>query len=246
VPAEFTDRLAAGFDPIEMIDSLGKKWLLEMVNHVMDYSGSQFASELKKLLFLMIGNYTYEMSRNIQGGMATVQNMMQVQMATAIGRMIPPEFAGLIQGLIGGLIGGYLTSSHGIYVDWLNSRRLQGESQDSNENQSPAVSLLATWRETIEHDMTQEITPQAPFSRSYLSSDIFTQNTGATPSLQQIFENVLNSSLSEHSAAVADSRVPSEVVQEFIQNWTRSVRDRLGRDRDFRTGRFEALDKLRK
>ena len=246
VPAEFNDRLTPGFDPIEMINSLGRRWLLEMINHVMDYSGSQFASELKKLLFLMIGNYTHEMSRNIQGGMATVQNMMQVQMATAIGRMIPPEFAGLIQGLIGGLIGGYLTSSNGIYVEWLNNRRLQDEAGDANESQTPAGSLLATWRETLERDSRVEISQQAPFSRSYLASDIFAQGSGLTPNLQQVFENVLNSSLAENSTAVSDQRVPSEVVQEFVQNWTRGVRERISHDGDFRNGRFEGLDKLRK
>jgi hypothetical protein len=243
VPAEFVDRMTPGFDPQAQIVRISEKWLRNLVDHVMDYSGNAFVPEFKRMLLLLIGNYTFDMSQNLQGGMATVQLMVQAQMSTALGRIIPPEFVGLIQGFMEGLMNSYLSSSNSLYQDYLSTNRVQEEAKDS---QSPAGSLLATWQETIERDQKIEIRPQPPFSRSYLSSDLFSQGSSNTPELQSIFITTLNSSVTEAGASLDAQNVPSEVVQEFIRNWSLGVRERIRNDSDFRSGRFEALDRLRK
>ena len=243
VPAQFNDRILNNFDPQTMISRIGENWLAKLVSHVMDYEGPQFVSEFKRILFMLIGNYTYEMREHIQGGLETVLAMVQVQMQTAMGRIIPPEMSGMVDGLLGGVVNGYLTSSVGLYEQWLATSRTQ---EEAKESLTPAGALLATWQETIARDMEHQIIPQAPFSSSYLASDIFLQSRLPTPSLSQIFANTFSSALGDSGQTIAVDSAPSPVFEEFLRNFTAGVRERLRNDPDYRNGRFEHLDRIHK
>lgn len=243
VPSQFTSRILNSFDPHSMIDRVGSDWLLKLVNHVMDYQGSQFVAEFKRILFMLIGNYTYEMRENVEGGMNTVMSMVQVQMQTAMSRIIPPEMSGMVDGLLGGVINGYLASSVGLYEQWLAANRTQ---EEAKESLTPAGALLATWQETIARDTAQPIPPQAPFSNSYQASDIFSSSRPPAPSLSQVFANTFSAALTESGQNIGVDSAPGPIFEEFLRNFSSGVRERLRTDPDYRQGRFEHLDRIHK
>ena len=83
----------------------------------MDYNGTGFAGEFKKLLELMVGNYADEMSGAIQGGLNSVLQMIQVQLQNGMSRLVPPELTGLIGGAMAGIMNTYVTRAVTTYQE---------------------------------------------------------------------------------------------------------------------------------
>ena len=246
VPEQFAGLIPSTFSPPATMQAIGEKWLLKVVNLVMDYNGTGFAGEFKKLLELMVGNYADEMSGAIQGGLNSVLQMIQVQLQNGMSRLVPPELTGLIGGAMAGIMNTYVTRAVTTYQEWYSSNRTQEEAKEAPRTQ--AASLLATWQETIDRDLELPVAPQRPFSRSYLDSDVFTQTTASTvpQNLQQFFFRNLGNGFNTAGVSPIPTSAPIEVIEDFFQNFITGTRERLRNDQDYRHGRFEYLDKIRK
>lgn len=243
IPPQFQNLLRPNFSPQDCINRIGNSWLLKIVNLVLDYQGTSFTAELKKALELMVGNYAYEMSQNLEGGLNVVLQVIQFQMQAGMARLIPPEFSGMVSGAILGILNTYVNRAFEIYNEWASSNRTQEEAKDSP--QTPAASLLATWQETIDRDVALDVPSQRPFSRSYTESDIFTQ-PAPPPSLQQLFLRTMTEGFNAAGVSPVPSSAPAEVVTEFINHLVLNTRERLQEDQDFRSGRFQYLDIIKK
>ncbi|OMJ76817.1 hypothetical protein SteCoe_23753 [Stentor coeruleus] len=243
VPEEFIPMLAQGFNPQNAINSIGQHWLISLVNLVMDYDGPNFVNEFRNTLELMIGNYAEDMGSHIQGGLPTVLNMIQVQMQTAMNRIMPPEFTGMIGGIMGTIISGYVSRALEVYKQWVLATRTQEEAKESP--QTPVAALLATWQSTIERDLSLNVPQQRPFSRSYLDSDVFA-SPESIPNLQQFFLRSLGTAFNNTGVSPTPNSAPVEVIHEFFSSFANYTRERLQNDPDFRVGRHEFLDRIRK
>lgn len=243
VPDEFIPMLAQGFSPQNAINAIGERWLAALVNLVMDYEGQSFVSEFRNTLELMIGNYAEDMGSHIQGGVPTVLNMIQVQMQTAMNRIMPPEFTGMIGGIMGTILSGYVSRALEVYKQWVLANRTQEEAKESP--QTPAAALLATWQDTIERDLALNVPQQRPFSRSYLDSDVFA-SPESVPNLQQFFLRSLGTAFNATGVSPTPNSAPAEVIHEFFSSFANYTRERLQNDQDFRVGRHEFLDRIRK
>ena len=243
VPDQFASLINPSFSVKDSIKTIGEKWLLKLVSLVLDYEGDSFSLQFKNTIELMIGNYAEEMVNNTQGGIAKVIEIINTQMQISMARVIPPEFNGMISGVMGGILTAYVTKALNTFKEWKESNRTQEEAKEGP--QSGAAGLLATWQETIQNDLLVPVPQQNPFSRAYLESDAFAAGSGA-PSFQSFFANNLARAFGNAGVSPAPSSAPREVVQEFANNFLNAVRDRLQRDTDFRSGRFENLDKIHK
>lgn len=244
VPDQFAQAVSPDFSPINCMSEIGEKWLLKLVNLVMDYEGSGFSVEFKNTIELMIGNYSDEMSKHMQGGVNTVLQMIQIQLQNGMARLVPPEFSGLIGGAMGTIMNAYVTKAVTSYNQWFEAHRTEEEAKESDQK-TPAASLLATWHSALEHDLQVPVVPQRPFSRSYLESDVFPVQTAA-PSIQQMFFRNLENGFAAAGVNPVPTSAPQEVIQEFFHRFTEEVQLRIRNDQDFRHGRFEFLDRIRK
>ena len=243
VPEQFAAMVSADFSPPQAMASIGEHWLLRLVNHVMDYQGPGFIAEFKQILELMIGNYSEELSTHIQGGVPTVMQVLQIQLQQGMARIVPPEFSGMIGGAMGGIMSAYVTKSISTFAQWKAVNRTQEEAREAPK--TPAAALLATWQETIQRDLAVEVPVQRAFSRSYLEADVFTQQIEEI-NVRGLFVRNIHSAFHAAGVSPVPDSAPQNVIEEFMHRLVEDIRGRISNDQDYRHGRFENLDRIRK
>ncbi|CAG9334376.1 unnamed protein product [Blepharisma stoltei] len=239
VPAQFQSRIQQGFDPQLEISEIARYWTTRALDLTIDYQGNEFSKEMKEIFTLMIGNYMNSMSNGLIGGVPTVHELFQHIVTNSVNSSMP-GMGGALIGMTWPIISQYLATCLRGYQQWNQMRRTQIEANQGQ--QTPAAALLNSWETIISQDMARQSPQQRPFSRSYLSSDIY-ESIGPDPDVQGIFFRSLTDAVASGGVRPQSDQVPPEVTQNYVRALRNAIVDRVRSDPDYRAGRYEGLDR---